>query len=533
MTNEMTLGEQIVRRFEKMKASRANWDSHWLEIAKLVLPRKDDVFTTSKFMVGGEKKTNTLFDASAVHANELLASALHSMLTNPTTTWFDYSTGDADLDKHDKVRLWLQKATQQTHQVLNQSNFQTEIHETYLDLGSFGTSLMFIEEDKENIVRFQSRPIYESHIDENEKGSVDTVYRCFKWNLRKIIQKWGEGVLDDDLLRMAKKDPDKEFSIIHAVFPRNSFDIKKLNKKNKKIASVYILEEKRLTLEESGFNEFPYLVPRWTKISGEMYGRSPSMKALPDIKMINEMMKVHIRSAQKVVDPPLLVDDDGVLLPIRTFPGSINYKRAGTKGVIEPLLTGGRLDISFEMMRDLRNRIQEAFFIDQLQLNEGPQMTATEVAQRTEEKLRLLAPILARQHFELLRPLIDRVFGIMLRKNMFDEAPEILRGKNIQVRYSSQVAKAQRLTDSTSLIRAMEIISPVIQTQPNVIDNIDGDEAVVEVFKMFGVPQEILRDAQEVQDMRDARVEAQQQAAENAQELDDAEKISKVSGATE
>jgi hypothetical protein len=273
-------------------------------------------------------------------------------------------------------------------------------------------------------------------------------------------------------------------------------------------------------LKESGFNEFPYVIPRWTKISGEVYGRSPAMKALPDIKMVNEMMKATIRAAQKVVDPPLMAPDDGVVMPLRTTPGGINYYRAGTSDRIEPLETRGRIDLGMQLIDTVKIQIRQAFFIDQLQLNEGPQMTATEVMQRTEEKLRLLGPILGRQHFELLKPMVDRIFGIMLRKKLL-------------LNYSSMIARAQRSSEAENFNRVLGVVAPLAEIQPQVMDIINFDGAVRKIADIFNLPHEMMNRDEDVQAKRqqDQEQMAQQQAQE--QQLADAETISKVTPAAQ
>tara|TARA_R100001594_G_scaffold19297_3_gene37669 strand:+ start:7 stop:1617 length:1611 start_codon:yes stop_codon:yes gene_type:complete len=513
----MGLARKIIDRYEYLKGQRVNWDQHWQELADYVIPRKDDVYKTN---MKGEKKGNQLFDSTGIHSNELLASALHGMLTNPATPWFSLSTGDEFLDQDDEVRLWLQDSARQMHNVLNNSNFHTHIHELYLDVGCFGTGLMRIEEHDTDVVRFQSRPIYESYISENHQSIVDTVYRTFKYSVRQIRQHFGEEAMDQSLLEQLKTNYMQEYEIIHAVEPIEDDVEYPATKKGFKFRSAYVLKEKQLLLNEGGFKEFPFVVPRWTKIAGEVYGRSPAMKALADLKMLNLVMKTTIRGAQKVIDPPLLMPDDGVLMPFKTTPGAINFYRAGlgTDKMITPLETGSKIDFGIQFVESIRMKIREAFFIDQLQLNTGPQMTATEVAQRTEEKLRLLGPILGRQQFELLRPMVGRLFNIMMRKKMLGMIPEVLADRELQVQYSSQIAKAQKTSEADSFVRVMNILAPLSQLQPEIIDNLNGDQALRFLSKAYGLPEQMLRPMEDVIGTREAR-QAQQAQAQQMQQM--------------
>ena len=279
------------------------------------------------------------------------------------------------------------------------------------------------------------------------------------------------------------------------------------------------------------FFEFPYIVSRWTKLTHEVYGRSPGMKALPDIKMINEVMKTTIRSAQKVVDPPLQAPDDGMVLPLRTAPGAINYYRAGTGDRIEPLQTGSRVDFGLQFIDNLQNKINKSYFIDQLQLGvDGPQMTATEVMQRTEERLRLLGPVLGRQHNEFLKPLVERVFNIAQRKGLLPDPPEQIAERAVSVQYSSMIARAQRASEAENINRVMQLVGPYFQINPDMADNIDFDEMFRYAANLYNLPQEIMVEQEELEEARQAKLEAMQAQQEQMEQAQDADTVSKLKG---
>jgi hypothetical protein len=515
--SSQTKAAQVIERYNALKAERSTWESHWQEVADYVLPRKDQILRQT---TEGQKKAIEKYDSTAVHSNELLAGALHGLLTNPASLWFDLKTGDPTLDRDDNIRRWMQDVRNRMHLVLNNSNFQTEIHEVYIDEGSFGTAGLFMEEDDEKIIRFSARTVGDFVVDENHLGIIDTVIRSFKWSARQIVQMFGYQDMPREIQSAYDRNSNDKWEILHMISPRS--DEQRQGKEGPKgypILSVHVLKDREVVLSEGGFREQPFSIPRWTKSAGEKYGRSPAMKALADIKMINAMMKTHLKAAQKAVDPPLLIDDDGVVLPVKTTPGGLNFRRRGGQGDgIKAFGHEGRFEIGYQVMEDTRKRIREAFYIDQLQLGVGPQMTATEVRQRTEEKMRLLGPVLGRQHNELLRPLIDRLFGIMLRRELLPPPPEALAGKNIDVEYSSLIAKAQRMAEGENLSRVVALIAPFAQTDPTVMDNIDGDEVVRFVGDVYGLPNEVLRKRDEVEEMRQARAELQQQQMQQQQQ---------------
>jgi hypothetical protein len=450
-----------------------------------------------------------IFDSSPLQALELLAASLHGMLTNPSTPWFTLRFKQAEADSDEEAKIWLEAATEVMYTAFNRSNFQQEIFELYHDLITFGTAAMFVEEDKDDLIKFSTRHIDEVYIAENDKGRIDTIYRKFKLSARAIVQKFGESV-SQDILTLEKKDPYQEIEIIHAVYPRSDFDPKKKDKQNMPFESVYMEYKNKNELSVSGFKEFPFVVPRYLKASHEIYGRSPAMTALPDVKMLNEMSKTTIKAAQKQVDPPLLVPDDGFLLPVRTVPGGLNFYRSGTRDRIEPLNIGANNPLGLNMEEQRRDAIRAVFYVNQLMMQDGPQMTATEVVQRNEEKMRLLGPVLGRLQSELLKPLIDRVFNILLRNNQLPPAPESLSGAEIDIEYVSPLAKAQKSTELQSIMRAIEILGSLANVAP-VFDYVNFDNLVKHVADIVGMPQKLLKSQSQVNSEREQKQQQQQE----------------------
>jgi len=515
------LTKSLLSRFEKLEGQRQNWETHWQEVADYMQPRKADV---TKQRARGDKRMEQVFDSSPIQAVELLAASLHGMLTNPSTPWFTLRFKDEDIDNEDEAKLWLESSTDAMYTAFNRSNFQQEIFELYHDLITFGTAAMFIEEDNDDIIKFSTRHINEVFIAENDKGRIDTIYRKFKISARAAIQKFGDAV-SSDVQTKAKKDPYEEMEILHAVYPRSEFNPNKKDKKNMPFESVYIEFKNGNELSVSGFREFPFVIPRYLKASNEIYGRSPAMTALPDVKMLNEMSKTTIKAAQKQVDPPLLVPDDGFLLPVRTVPGGLNFYRSGTRDRIEPLNIGANNPLGLNMEQQRRESIRAVFYVNQLMMQQGPQMTATEVIQRNEEKMRLLGPVLGRLQSELLKPLIDRVFAILLRNNMLPQAPEFLSGRDIEIEYVSPLAKAQKSTELQSIMRAVEILGSLANVAP-VFDYVNFDNLVKHLADIVGVPQKLLKSQSQV---NAERQQAQQQQQE-MQQMQQLQQVAKAGG---
>ena len=516
----MATFEYIKKRCANLESVRATWEDHWQEILDYVMPRKADVtFVRSR----GEKRTEVLYDSTAITANNLLAASLQGTLTSASLPWFHLKLRDTETNQNRDVQLWLEDSAKRMYEIFNESNFNTEVHELYLDLVSIGTGAIFVEEgskgfDKEGI-HFNCLHIAEYFIQENINGKVDTLYRKYKLTARQAIQEFGEENVGEKILESVKEKPDKEFNFIHAVEPTEDYE-RAVGKSNTKLPvhSCHVCTEDKMVVRTGGYNEFPYLVPRWSKATGEIFGRSPSYNALPDIKTLNKAVEIGLKAWAKAIDPPLLVQDDGVIGRVRMTPAGITVVRHD--GAIKPLQIGSNWQITDMKENQLRTSIRQAYYSDQLQLQDGPQMTATEVQVRYELMQRLLGPTLGRFQSEFLNPLIERTFGIMLRAGALLPEPEVIQGQKIDVEYVGPLARSQRMEESVAIDRLYELAMNVVQVDPSIMDNINHDEAIRLRGDLLGVPKIILRARDEVEELREQRQQAQQaqQQAEQQQQ---------------
>jgi hypothetical protein len=506
----------LLKRFDSLKSRRDNWDTHYQELADYMLPRKADIV---KKRSRGEKRMELIYDGTALQSIDLMAAFLHGMLTSGASPWFHLDVKNEQLNRDDDVREWLQDTSMRMMQAFQRSNFETEIHEAYVDLVVFGTACMFTEMDRDKL-RFSTRHISEYYVSEDQYGMVNTVFRMYKSTAAQAVERFGFDNVGTFIQKTFEKRPDEEVEILHAVLPRLSRDVTKRDNLNMPFMSVYVCKNTGMVISEGGFEELPYVVPRFLKATGEVMGRSPAMTALPDVKMLNLMSKTIIQAAQKQIDPPLLVPDDGFLLPIRTQPGGLNFFRAGTRETITPLNTGANIPIGLNMEEQRRAAIRQAFYVDQILTAGSPQMTATEVIQRQEERMRVIGPVLGRLMNELLRPLIDRVFALMLRNDMLATPPEVLQGMDIDIEYVSPLARAQKSSSLNNTMRALEILLPLAQSLP-VGDHIDPDGLVQHVTDSLGVPKTTLKSQREVDETRQARAQAEAEAMQRQRDQED------------
>ncbi|MGE4193683.1 MAG: portal protein [Pseudodesulfovibrio sp.] len=490
------LARSLLRRFAGLEEARRPWVGSWQELTEYMLPRKNSfVSPGTGFATRGRAGDERIFDSTPLHSLELLASSLGGLLTNPSLPWFDISVKDRALGDADEVREFLQAARERMVALFNSEDtgFQAHVHELYLDVALLGTAVMYVEADPTTVVRFSARPLGEVFVAENARGQVDTVYRRYEVSARQAIQEWG-AACSDEVRAKGEDRPDEPVEVLHAVFPRSDRDPAGFGAANFPFASVYMEVKTEHVLEESGYLEMPYMVPRWAKAAGETYGRGPGQTALSDTRVLNAMARTALMAAEKMSDPPLMVPDDGFLGPVRSGPGGLSYYRAGSTDRIEPLPVNVDLRAAEEMMTGRRESIRRIFLGDQL-TPEGPAVTATEAVIRQAEKMRVLGPVLGRLQTEFLGPLIRRVFRIMLRSGELPPFPQDLSPRDLEVRYTSPVSRAQKQYEAQGLAQVMEYLSPLVGSGDpfGIMDNFDTDRVARHVAELFNTPSDYLK----------------------------------------
>lgn len=522
MAKEPSLEEQnrataIIRRFDKIKTNRSTLDSHLQEVAERVIPRKS--YVTTKRQEGSKTITfNTeLFDATAVFANQDMAAGLISHLMPPNSRWFALKARDEELNKSPAVKESLAKITTLLHEELAISNFYNIMYQVMIDLGWAGTVCVEPQKGKKTTLAFRTYHISEFVIALNSDGMVDTVYYKFKYTARQAAQEWGKENLGksimDALTSDKKEDVDKEFEFVQELRPRAEHDRFPAVGKNRAIASTIVGVKDKNIVEEDGFYEMPKLTPRWYVNSNETNGRSQAMFGLPWIKLINKIVKNWMQAVELGLRPPTLSPDDGFIGPIRSVPGAQWHYRASyaaNPNAIRQMPVQGNTKDAKDMIEWAENNIKKAFFNDlfvMLAQLTGTQ-TAYEISERIQEKhSRIVAPV-GRINTELNNGLIARCIGIVGRAGKLRGilAPELI-DQGYEIQYVSKLALALRIIETRSIEATMNVINPFAEIQPQIFDNFNFDEIARGTADRMGMPPDMLRSPDEVDEKRDERAE--------------------------
>ncbi|MFH1805366.1 MAG: portal protein [Pseudomonadota bacterium] len=494
-------------RYRRAVARRQNWQRHWQECYEFALPQRGEgasgggVSGASGGGSEGNRRFDRVFDATAPDAVEQLAASLLAEITPPGGGWFDLECGAA-VPEGERAALAdsLAQAVRIIDGHFERSNFSVEIHQAFLDLVTVGTACLRLEEapfGAASALRFASIPVRELAFEERADGALDAVFRKLHLGFADIRARWPDAPLPGgagDASGASGEDAaTRKWSLIEAVLPcgtgassgsspgAGGYDLAVFYEDATTGADGLIAADR--------FAVSPYIAFRWLKAPGEIYGRSPVMKALPDIKTANKVVELILKNASIAVTGIWQADDDGILNPatVRLVPGSIIPKAVGSAG-LKPLDAPGRFDVSDLVLQDLRDRIRRCLLADRLTPMEAPRMTATEVLERAAENSRLLGATYGRLQAELLFPLMRRAVHILTRRGVLPEIP--LEGDVVRLRHAAPMAQLPRRVQAA---QTLDWLIRLGGLGPDAMARIDLDRTVGWLAEQFGVPEHLLR----------------------------------------
>lgn len=515
--------DRLFTRWGHLKSERATWWAHWQELSTYLLPRSGRFFVQDRNK--GWRRHNSIYDNTATRALKVLGAGMMAGATSPARPWFRMMTGDPELGKYQPVRIWLEEVTRLMQMVFQKSNTYRALHTMYEELGAFGTAATILLPNYNNVIHNYSLTAGEYCVATDYQGQVCTLYREYERPVSEIVKEFGYKNCSTTIQNMYDRGSlDQWVRLIHAIEPRADRDIKKMDNKNMPWASYHfeVGGKPDQFLRESGFKRFPGLVPRWAVAGGDIYGHSPGMECLGDIK---QLQHEQLRKAQGIdfqSNPPLQVPTSLKNREVDRLPGGVTYfdpasPQAGVKSLFEV-----NLDLQHLLMdiQDVRGRINSSFYTDMfLMLSSGAdqRMTATEVAERHEEKLLMLGPVLERLHNELLTPLIETTFSQMLEAGIVPPAPQEMQGQEINVEFISMLAQAQRAVGANTVDRFVGNLGAVAQFKPEALDKFDADAWVDAYSDMLGVDPTLIVANDQVAMVRQQRAQAQQQQSQMMQ----------------
>ncbi len=519
------------KRYQKLETDRSSFRGQWIEITDYLLPRRGRYLSESQ-STKGRKRNTKILDNTGGQALRTLSAGMMSGLTSPARPWFRLMPEDPDMMDNSGVRQYLGRVERVMRGILSSSNFYNTVATMYFELGAFGTAATLRRLHPERHVHYRPYTAGEYVIAENEFGQVDTVGRDFDMTVAQIVEQFVWDPIRQDLVwsRTTKTvknlwdrgNYDENVPVVHMIEPRRKEDrdLRRMDGLNRPFADLYFekgADDDRL-LREDGYNRLPVYAPRWDVLGGDVYGYSPGMEHLGDIKQLQHQQRRKAQAIDKMVTPPMRATTNLKGREASAMPGGVTYVdpingQAGIEPIytVQPRVQELGLDIAAT-----QERIQRGFYADLFAMminSDRRQMTATEVAERHEEKLVLLGPILQRLNSEFLDPLIEDVFLVAFQAGLLPPAPPELRNVDIQVKYVSLLAQAQEAVAASAMERTLGFAGNLAGVAPDIMDNIDTDEALREYADIMGNSPKVIREKGQRDQIRADRARQQEQAA--------------------
>jgi hypothetical protein len=572
----MSARGRVLARWANLVNERSSWLDHWRELGEQLAPRRPRFLQADRNR--GQKKNSNIVNNTPLRAVRTLSSGMMSGITSPARPWFRLAA--PGFVRTPAVLGWLQEVQRRMEETFARSNLYNALPLVYGDLGTFGTTAMIIEEDEEDVIRAYVLPIGQYCLASSHRLAVDTIYREISMTVEQTVRRFGKSRVSRHVREAFEHGRyDEWVDLVHVVEPRwqdeeelpDQDEMDVLPKVENPPASeaeptgqdmgpdmtperesadmprarpqmqgkVYAptempwrslwieknADESDGVLYEGGFNEWPVMCPRWEITGEDVYGSSPGMNALGDAKALQLYEKRKAQAIDKIVNPPMKAPSSLRNQRASLLPGDVTYlDTLGPGTTFEPAMVISPQAVQFLdlSVKEHEARINAAFYADLwLAITNDDRnipATAREIVERHEEKMLQLGPTLERIQDELLDPMIERVFNVMVRRGLLPPPPQELRGTEIKVEYLSVMSKAQKLVGTAAVERLLQLSLNMSKVMPDIVDKLDADKIITDYAEMVGVDPTLLRTQQAVDQIRQQRAAAQQQqqAAENA-----------------
>ena len=516
------------KRWEALKSERSSFIPLWRELSDHHLSHRGRFLASDRNK--GYKRNTKQFNNTSRQSVRTLASGMMAGITSPARPWFRLSVSDPKLRESAAVKEWLHTVQGTMYEVFSSSNLYNALHTIYSELGVFGIGAIGVYDNYDNVIHCRPYTVGSYALALNGMNEVDTFYREYDITVAQCVKRYGLDNCSNHVKQQWNKGNTEAWvTVVHAIEPNDDRDQMSPLAKDKRYRSVYYEKSKGQAeptqfLRESGFDSFDVLTPRWDVTAEDVYATDcPGMTALGDVKALQLGERRMYQALDKLVDPPLQ-GPSSLKAKVGTSlrPGEILYHQAGEgKGLSSIYDFRPDLNAIVTLNDRVEERIKKAFYEDlflMLSNSDRRQITAREVAEKHEEKLLMLGPVLERLHSELLDPLIDLTFNKLQAAGVLPVPPRELQNMELKVEYVSILAQAQRLVAAGSLERLGNYVGQLTQVWPEARHKFDAMQAVDEYSESLGTSPSVVRSDDKVAEIlaQEQQAEQQRQAMEQA-----------------
>jgi len=497
-----------IKRQKDAANRRSQFEQHWDDLTRVLLPRRQGFTSTT---IDGDQRVEDVYDGTPMQAARSLANTVGAMIRPEGQDVVEIKAEDDSLNQIGEVQDWTGRTTENLNQAIRnpKARYRQATGEVDLDLVVLGTGILFVGMGQaQNHLLYQSVHLKDGYPLFDDEGNPVGIYRTKKMFLWQAEMMFGKENLSKETREMIEegRGKDKKIDFLYVVAKRKGVKIENpVMSKNFPYEELWMETAAKHIVREKGYHEFPFVIPRWDTSSGEEYGRSPGMIALPDSNTLQSMGETILVAGQRLADPPIMAPNDGAFQEVNTFPGGMSYYDVETASQVGgnpffPMISGANLPVTRDMQTDIRNQVAAAFFRNILNLPQGgPQMTATEINQRKEEFLREVGPVFGRFETDYNLPLAERSFKVMFREDAFGEVPEALAGQNIKFEFDLPVNKIKKQVQSAAAGQWAAEVLQMAQIAPEAKHMVNIEALARFKADAAALPHDILNTSDEIQ----------------------------------
>lgn len=526
------VAQQLERRLSQLMAQRLPNETIWHDVFQYLAPERAIGWFSSPTEGAGNtaaQQRARIYDSTAIDAAEVLKSNIASWMTPDNSRWFSLDVGQED----DELAVsWMDGAAQFLFEHITSAGFGAVAGECYSDMVPAGWFVLYIDEGRDEKGRpiggynFEEWPLAQCYVASSKPaGRVDTLYRVFEMTVEQVVAEYGIDKVSDQTAKLYREGKlSEKVSMLWAIEPRQDGQYGAKLAKNLPFRSCHMERQKKHIVREGGYHEFPCAVPRWRLIPGTPYATGLGSNVLPDVKTLNDIVKLELMSLDIAVGGMWKAVDDGVLNPKTVRIGPRKIVAMASVESMQPLETGADFNVSFSKGDQLRQSIRRALLADLLTPVGGPVRSATEISQNINQIRQLMAPLVGRFQSEFLQVVIERCFNIAYRAGALQAAlgpvPDGLLEGDYNVKYISPLARSQLMEEVTAIdtFIAGQVALAGATQDLTVMDAIKLDDAAYEKGKALGVPTKLLRGPKELAEKREMDSKNRQQAEQAAQQ---------------
>jgi len=508
-------GSSVIKEKDNVKNERNNFGTYWQILHDYFYVDSSNITTARS--AGEELDFFNLYDNTTLDSADILASGMTNYLTPYTSKWISLRPINQQLLRDKEVMAWMQAAEEEVSYILANSNFYTNMPSFFKSSGVYGTSVLMFEDDADSIIRFHNIPVRDIYIVDDHRGKPFKYFIDVEYTAEQAITRFGMDKVSQDLRDTYNRgEVSKKYKFIYYVGPRENRDIRKKDKANMPIEALWIDTVNGNILSEEGYETMPMVAHRFEKRPFISYGYSPAMKALPMARMLNTIAETTLRAAMKATDPPLAMPNNAFIAPLNYNPRAINYYNSGIKPGedIAPIGNYGNVQVGMAEIEYYTKQVRATMYNDVFvafdQLTQ--RMTVPEVMERVNEKMTLLGPAVGRAMSDVLIPIVDKTIATAYKAGRLPKLPDsMMNDPRYEVAFTSKLAQAQKQASLNNLTTAMGIVGQMAELKPEMLDRINGDGAIDDIWAITAAPAGSLNSVDDANKVREQRAITQEE----------------------